>query len=127
MKISTYHAPHLAPGSFRGRRCLFLALWLVACDAFQDPSGPSLTIYTSQDQVYAEPIFKAFEETSGIGVKALYDHESVKSMGLAKRLVAEKGHPICDLFWSNESLTMRQLLEKGVITPLSLLVTALES
>ena len=98
-----------------GGGAFFLALWLVACDAFQDPSGPSLTIYTSQDQVYAEPIFKAFEETSGIRVKALYDHESVKSMGLAKRLVAEKGHPICDLFWSNESLTMRQLLEKGVI------------
>ena len=98
-----------------GGGALFLALWLVACDAFQDPSSPSLTIYTSQDQVYAEPIFKAFEETSGIRVKALYDHESVKSMGLAKRLVAEKGHPVCDLFWSNESLTMRQLLEKGVI------------
>ena len=64
-----------------GGGAFFLALWLVACDAFQDPSGPSLTIYTSQDQVYAEPIFKAFEETSGIRVKALYDHESVKRWG----------------------------------------------
>ena len=85
-----------APGSFRGGGA-FSGSWLAACDAFQDPSGPSLTIYTSQDQVYAEPIFKAFEETSGIRVKALYDHESVKSMGLAKDF-AEKGHPICDLF-----------------------------
>ena len=48
---------------------------------FKTHLAPSLTIYTSQDQVYAEPIFKAFEETSGIRVKALYDHESVKVWG----------------------------------------------
>src|SRR5439155_25334492 len=37
--------------------------------------------YCAQDQVYAEPIFRNFEEQTGIKVKAVYDSEAVKTVG----------------------------------------------
>ncbi len=68
-----------------------------------------VVIYTSQDQVYAEPILQEFEQQTGIEVRAVYDSESVKTVGLVNRLIAEKDRPQCDLFWNNEELRTRQL------------------
>lgn len=73
-----------------------------------------VVIYTSQDQVYAEPILKDFEKETGIKVRAVYDSEAVKTVGLANRLLAEKSHPQCDVFWSNEELRTRQLAARGI-------------
>ncbi len=73
-----------------------------------------VVVYTSQDQVYAEPILKEFEQQTGIDVRAVYDSESVKTVGLVNRLVAEKDRPQCDLFWNNEELRTRQLAAFGV-------------
>ena len=77
-------------------------------------NGSTVVIYTSQDQVYAEPILKQFERQSGIRVRAVYDSEAVKTVGLANRLLAEKNHPQCDVFWNNEELRTRQLAAKGI-------------
>ena len=66
------------------------------------PGGDSVTVYTSQDQVYAEPILQRFEQETGIRVRAVYDSEAVKTVGLVNRLIAEKNHPRCDLFWNHE-------------------------
>lgn len=77
-------------------------------------SGPSVVVYTSQDQVYAEPILREFQRSTGIRVDAVYDSEAVKTVGLANRLLAEKGHPRCDVFWNNEELRTRQLAAQGV-------------
>jgi len=73
-----------------------------------------VVIYTSQDQVYAEPILQEFERQTGIEVRAVYDSESVKTVGLVNRLIAEKDRPQCDLFWNNEELRTRQLAAEGV-------------
>src|SRR6266498_2851295 len=73
-----------------------------------------VVIYTSQDQVYAEPILQEFEQQTGIDVRAVYDSESVKTVGLVNRLIAEKDRPQCDLFWNNEELRTRQLAAMGV-------------
>lgn len=69
----------------------------------------SVVVYTSQDQVFADPIFKEFEKETGIKVKAVFDSEAVKTVGLANRLLAEKRHPQCDVFWNNEEFRTRQL------------------
>lgn len=74
----------------------------------------TVTVYTSQDQVYAEEIFKAFTTETGIRVRAVYDSEAVKTVGLANRLLAEKNHPQCDVFWSNEELRTRMLARQNV-------------
>src|SRR5438128_2242010 len=47
-----------------------------------------VVVYTSQDQVYAEPILKKFERQAGIRVRAVYDSEAIKTVGLVNRLLA---------------------------------------
>jgi iron(III) transport system substrate-binding protein len=75
---------------------------------------PQVIIYAAQDQVYAEPILREFEKETGIKVKAVYDSEAVKTVGLANRLLAERSHPQCDVFWGNEEMRTRQLAAQGV-------------
>ncbi len=80
-----------------------------------DPSSPDeVVIYTSQDQVYAEPIFREFEKETGIKVRAVYDSEAVKTVGLANRLLTERSHPQCDVFWNSEELRTRQIAAQNV-------------
>ena len=77
-------------------------------------AGPHVIAYCAQDQVYAEPIFQQFEKTTGIKVLAVYDNEAVKTVGLANRLIAERHHPVCDVFWGNEEMRTRQLAAQNV-------------
>ncbi len=73
-----------------------------------------VVVYAAQDQVYAEQIFKQFTKETGIQVRAVYDSEAVKTVGIANRLLAERDHPQCDLFWSNEELRTRLLAAQNV-------------
>jgi iron(III) transport system substrate-binding protein len=80
-----------------------------------DQRSPNeVVVYAAQDQVYAEPILRQFERETGIRVRAVYDSEAVKTVGLANRLVVEQSHPQCDVFWGNEELRTRQLAARGV-------------
>ena len=74
-----------------------------------------VVVYTSQDQIYSEPIFQEFSRQTGIKVRAVYDSEAVKTVGLVNRLLAEKNHPQCDVFWNNEELRTRQLEKQDVL------------
>ena len=74
----------------------------------------TVVVYTSQDEVYAEPILKDFQKQTGIEVKTVFDSEAVKTVGLVNRLLAEKSNPQCDVFWNNEEFRTRQLASKGV-------------
>ncbi|HEX4645658.1 MAG TPA: extracellular solute-binding protein, partial [Verrucomicrobiae bacterium] len=75
---------------------------------------PVVIVYTSQDEVYAEPIFKDFEKQTGIQVRPVYDSEAVKTVGLANRLLAEASHPQCDVFWNNEEFRTRELAARNI-------------
>ncbi len=90
--------------------CLF-ALLLIGCG---DKPAPAVIVYASQDQVYAEPILQEFTQQTGIKVRAVYDSEAVKTVGLANRLLAERANPQCDVFWNNEELRTRQLAAQKV-------------
>ena len=85
----------------------------VSCGCRGRSSG--VTIYASQDQVYAEPILADFSKQTGIRVRAVYDSEAVKTVGLVNRLIAEKSNPQCDVFWNNEELRTRQLEQRGLV------------
>jgi len=94
-----------------------LPAWIVAAYALAGCSHhphPQAVVYAAQDQVYSEPILREFERRTGIRVRAVYDSEAVKTVGLANRLLAEKNHPQADLFWGNEELRTRQLAAQGV-------------
>jgi iron(III) transport system substrate-binding protein len=76
-----------------------------------------VVVYTSQDEVFAEPIFKEFESQTGIQVQPVYDSEAVKTVGLVNRLLTEREHPQCDVFWNNEEFRTRQLAAHDVFRP----------
>ncbi len=92
---------------------LVLMAWLLpSCHSSQ----PQVIAYCAQDQVYAEAIFRGFEKETGIRVRAVFDSEAVKTVGLANRLLAERTHPQCDVFWGNEEMRTRQLAAQGVFS-----------
>jgi len=93
-----------------------VGIGLLVVQAF-NPFGkpaPLVIAYCGQDQVYAEPIFRDFEQETGIQVRAVYDSEAVKTVGMANRLLAERRHPQCDVFWGNEEMRTRQMAAAGV-------------
>jgi iron(III) transport system substrate-binding protein len=84
--------------------CVLLLLCCFGCREQEE-----VIVYTSQDQVYSSKLFEDFTEESGIVVKAVYDSEAVKTVGIANRLIAEKSNPQADVFWSNEEMRTHQL------------------
>lgn len=78
-------------------------------------SQPEVVVYTSVDQVYSEPVLRAFEKASGIRVLPVYDVEASKTTGLVNRLIAEKNNPQADVFWNGEFAQTLLLKEQGVL------------
>jgi len=74
-----------------------------------------MIIYVAHDQDYSEPILKDFEKETGIEVKALYDTELTKTVGLVNKLIAERDNPRADVFWNNEVSRTIKLKEEGVL------------
>ena len=95
---------------------LTLLVLFTGCSQHRDASN-SVTIYVSEDQVFSEPILKAFEKETGIKVDARYDTEESKGTGVMNRLIAEKSHPQADLYWANEPIRAEVLKSKGVLSP----------
>lgn len=85
-------------------------LLLTACH-----SQPFVVVYTSQDEVYAEPVLKDFEKQTGIQVKTVFDSEAVKTRAIVNRIQEERSNPQCDVFWNNEEFFTRQLAAKGIL------------
>ena len=73
-----------------------------------------IVVYTSVDEVFAEPICKQFEQDTGIKVELVPDTEETKSTGLLNRLIAEKDRPRADVFWSGDPVRAAILKVKGV-------------
>ena len=94
--------------------CIIVAKMIYRHGGGPRPTRQSVVVYAAQDQVYAEPILREFEKETGIKVKAVYDSEAVKTVGLANRLLAERSHPQCDVFWGNEEMRTRQLAAQDV-------------
>ncbi|NPA49047.1 MAG: extracellular solute-binding protein [Thermodesulfobacteria bacterium] len=93
-----------------------LPFFLVTCGK-EPPSSNEVVVYTSTDQVFSEPVLQEFERRTGIKVHMVFDTEETKSTGLMNRLLAEKDHPRCDVFWSNDPLRVEILKQKGVLAP----------
>ena len=93
---------------------LFLAMVLAGCTA---PAGRQVVVYTSVDQVQAEPVLRGFESATGIRVLPVYDVEAAKTTGLVNRLVAEKARPLCDVFWNGEFAQTLELGQRGLLQP----------
>jgi iron(III) transport system substrate-binding protein len=98
----------------------YLAATLAAVLALVAPAvtrANEVVVYTSVDQVFAEPVLKRFEKDTGIQVKAVYDAEASKTVGLERRILAERERPRADVFWNSEYLRTMRLAAAGVLEP----------
>ena len=82
----------------------------------QAQAQSQVVVYVSEDQVFSEPVLRAFEQQTGIEVKAVYDTEEAKSTGAMNRLIAEKNNPQADVYWANEPIRAEVLRQKGIAT-----------
>ncbi|MEE1249731.1 MAG: extracellular solute-binding protein [Lachnospiraceae bacterium] len=91
--------------------CLAMIMGCTACGK----KSEEVVVYTAVDQVYADEIFKMFEQETGIKVQAVYDTESNKTTGLTNRILVEKEKTVCDVFWNNEFIQTIDLEKKGML------------
>ncbi len=78
---------------------------------------PTLTLYTSVDDTFAEMVIDAFTEQTGIKVHVLGDTEATKTTGLITRVMAEMDQPIADVWWSSEPMGTILLDQAGALEP----------
>lgn len=78
---------------------------------------PEVVVYTALDQQFSKPIFAKFTQETGIIVKARYDIESTKTVGLTQTILKERDRPRCDLFWNNEILNTHRLERANLLRP----------
>ena len=78
---------------------------------------PDLVVYVALDQVHSEPLIRRFEEETGLSVRAEYDIEASKTVGLVNRIREEHARPRCDVFWNNEVAHTVALASEGLLAP----------
>ncbi len=98
---------------------MFILLVFLASCSSSETKNNEVVVYVSVDQVFSSEILKQFEKETGIKVKAVYDTEASKAVGLEKRLLAEKKSPRADFFWNSEFLRTERLAQAGVLKNLS--------
>ena len=86
--------------------------------AFATPATSQSVIYTSTDQEFAEVILAEAESSAQLRIVAVFDAEAAKTVGLERRLVAEKAKPKADIFWNSEFLRSHRLHKQGVLAPI---------
>jgi iron(III) transport system substrate-binding protein len=98
------------------RRALSIACAILATAAGCGRRSSEVVVYTSVDEVFAEPVLKGLEPR-GTAVRAVFDTEETKSTGVLNRLVAESAHPQADVFWSGDPMRALILVKKGLASP----------
>jgi iron(III) transport system substrate-binding protein len=96
---------------------LLTALCLFTCAGCRSAANREVVVYTSVDQVFSEPILRAFEQATGIRIRAVYDTEETKSTGVLNRLITEAQNPQADVFWSGDPVRPFQLIQRGLVEP----------
>ena len=103
---------------FPARSSLGLALGLALAAGLTSCSkDPDLVVYVSLDQEFSAPLIQEFERETGLRVRAEFDTEANKTVGLSRRLIEEANHPRCDVYWNNEIAQTIRLSELGLLQP----------
>lgn len=89
-----------------------LPLLAVACSKPAD-----VALYVALDQEHSQRLVQQFEQETGLAVKARFDQEANKTVGLVSALIEEAARPRCDVFWNNELAHTVRLAQKGLLEP----------
>lgn len=79
------------------------------------PSRREVVVYAALDREFSEPVLNEFQQRTGLAVRAQYDVESTKTVGLVRRIIQEQHRPVCDVFWNNEILHTLRLERLGLL------------
>lgn len=97
------------------RRAALLLLLLGSCSS--EPEPETVVVYTAFDSIFAERVFEEFTRQTGIRVKAQFDIEEAKTVGLVSRIIAERADVQADVFWNGESMRTCMLQAHGLLAP----------
>ena len=79
--------------------------------------GEEVVLYSSVDDYVLREVVRAFEADTGVRVRVVGDTEATKTTGLVQRLLAERGHPRADVWWSSEPFGTIRLSGEGILGP----------
>ena len=94
-------------------RILVLLILLATSGAASAATRREVVVYISVDDTFARPIAEQFTKSTGIEVKLVPDTKETKGTGLVNRLIAERGRPQADVFWSGDPVRAAILKLEG--------------
>jgi len=74
-----------------------------------------VTAYIALDREFSEPLIDEFQKTRSTRVRAKYDVESTKTIGLVNLIRSEAARPRADIFWNNEIINTIRLKNAGLL------------
>jgi iron(III) transport system substrate-binding protein len=74
-------------------------------------STPSITVYSGQHEQTTQSLITAFEKKTGINVAVRYNDEDT----FTDEILAERSHPVADVFYTENSPPLEHLQEKGAL------------
>lgn len=97
----------------------FLACLVAVASGFLQGCArePDVVVYCALDQVFSEELLREFEQSTGLDVRAEFDVEAAKTVGLVARIREERARPRCDVFWNNEIAHTVALADDGLLLP----------
>ncbi len=87
----------------------------LSCSRKSQAPPRQVAVFTSLDQAFAEPIFRKFQEQTGIKVLPIYDEEASKTTAMINGIIASKGRPTGDVLWNNENVQTQRLAQMGLL------------
>jgi iron(III) transport system substrate-binding protein len=107
-------AVRLPAAVLRACGALALAALLAGCGSEKE----RVVLYCSVDQDQFLPMKEAFEKETGIEILYQPEMEAARSVGITRKVLDEKDHPVADVFWGNEIMNTVALGDLGVFAPL---------
>ena len=86
---------------------------LAACSAAGAAVSGSITLYSGQHEQTTQSLVTAFEQQTGIKVNVRYDDEDT----FADEILAERSHPVADVFYTENSPVLEYLQGLGLLAP----------
>lgn len=83
----------------------------------QASAGPTLVLYCGTDREIAEDLIDQFQKETGIQVRAKFDTEAAKAVGLVQEIRQEKPSPQCDVLWGGQAFFNTMLANDGCLAP----------
>jgi iron(III) transport system substrate-binding protein len=86
---------------------------LAGCSGAAAAGQGTITLYSGQHEQTTQALVTAFEQQTGIKVNVRYNDED----SFADEIVAEKSHPVADVFYTENSPVLEYLQDLGMLAP----------